>query len=145
MMKTLKAILALALCAAALCGCASSPQNAPEKESGKGVSIVSTSVAICQILDAFGYDNVIGVPETSGSLPSRYQGVTTVGAPMNPDLEIVKSLHPDLVLSPQTLEPSLSESYRAAGITSAFLDLSSVEGIKLNIIWIPSSSEWKSQ
>ena len=48
---------------------------------------------------------------------------------MNPDLEIVKSLNPDLVLSPQTLESSLAESYRAAGITSAFLDLSSVEGM----------------
>ena len=128
-MKKLKTILALALCIATLGGCASSPQNAPEKESGEGITIVSTSVAICEILDEFGYDNVIGVPETSGTLPERYQGIKTVGAPMNPDLEIVKSLNPDLVLSPQTLESSLAESYRAAGITSAFLDLSSVEGM----------------
>lgn len=128
-MKKLNAILALAFCIVALGSCASSPQNAPKKESTKELSIVSTSVAICEILDKFGYDNVIGVPETSGTLPERYQGVTTVGAPMNPDLEIVKSLNPDLVLSPQTLESSLAESYRAAGITSAFLDLSSVEGM----------------
>lgn len=128
-MKKLKTVLALALCIAALGGCASSPQNAPEKESGKKISVVSTSVAICDILDKFGYDNVIGVPETSGSLPERYRGITTVGAPMNPDPEIVKSLNPDLVLSPQTLESSLAETYRAAGITSAFLDLSSVEGM----------------
>ncbi len=128
-MKKLKALLALILSMAALGGCASSPRNAPKKDTGKGSTIVSTSVAICEILDNFGYDHVIGVPETSGTLPARYQGITTVGAPMNPDLEIVKSLHPDLVLSPQTLESSLAESYRAAGITSAFLDLSSVEGM----------------
>ena len=110
-------------------GCASSPENAPDSEAGTDVEIVSTSVAICEILNELEYDNVIGVPETSNSLPERYDGITTVGAPMDPDLEIVKSLNPHLVLSPQTLESSLAESYGAAGITSAFLDLSSVEGM----------------
>lgn len=128
-MKKSKVVLAIALCAAMLGGCASSPQNAPDKRSGEKRTVVSTSVAICEILDRFGYDDVVGVPETSGTLPERYRGVKTVGAPMDPDLEIVKSLAPDLVLSPQTLASSLAESYRAAGITSAFLDLSSVEGM----------------
>ena len=112
-----------------LSGCASSKENAPKSEANENAVIVSTSVAICEILDELGYDNVIGVPETSGTLPERYQGKSTVGSPMNPDLEIIKSLNPDLVLSPQTLESSLAESYQAAGITSAFLDLSSVEGM----------------
>lgn len=121
--------IALGLCIAVLSGCASSPQNAPKKGTDGEITIVSTSVAICEILDEFGFDNVIGVPETSRTLPERYQNVKTVGSPMNPDLEIVKSLDPDLVLSPQTLENSLAESYRTAGITSAFLDLSSIEGM----------------
>lgn len=111
----------------ALGGCASAPQNAPAEKEDDAITIVSTSVAICEILDEFGFENVIGVPETSGTLPERYREVATVGAPMNPDMEIIKSLNPTLVLSPQTLEASLAESYRAAGITSAFLDLSSVE------------------
>lgn len=130
-MSKFKRILALTLGIGilALSGCASSPQNAPKSESVENMTIVSTSVAICEILDELGYDNVIGVPETSGTLPERYQNISTVGAPMNPDLEIIKSLNPDLVLSPQTLESGLAESYRAAGITSAFLDLSSVEGM----------------
>lgn len=93
------------------------------------MTIVSTSVAICEILHKLGYENVIGVPETSGELPAEYKECTTVGSPMNPDLEIIKKLNPDLVLSPQTLEASLAESYKTAGITSAFLDLSSVEGM----------------
>lgn len=132
MRRTIRATcLALAVSFVMLSGCASFPQNAQKKDTdkGKGMTIVSTSLAICEILDRFGFDNVIGVPETSGTLPDRYKGVRTVGAPMNPDLEIMKSLNPDLVLSPQTLESSLAESYRAAGITSAFLDLSSIEGM----------------
>lgn len=121
--------LILIVCIAILSGCASSPQNAPKKGTDEEITIVSTSVAICEILDEFGFENVIGVPETSGTLPERYKDTKTVGSPMNPDLEIIKSLNPDLVLSPQTLESSLAESYRTAGITSAFLDLSSVEGM----------------
>lgn len=130
-MRSFKRIIALTLCIGmwALGGCASSAQNMPSSEPDEHITIVSTSVAICEILDAFGFDNVIGVPETSGTLPERYKNVQTVASAMNPDLEIIKSLNPDLVLSPQTLESSLAESYRAAGITSAFLDLSSVEGM----------------
>lgn len=123
-----------------LCGCASAAQNAPMKEETEqtsetqdGLSIACTSTAICQILDALGYDNVIGVPETSGAIPERYQDAKSIGGAMNPDLELIKSIQPDLVLSPQTLENSLGESYQAAGITSAFLDLSSVEGMYLAI------------
>lgn len=126
--------LILVVCIAILSGCASFPQNAPKKGTDEEITIVSTSVAICEILDEFGFENVIGVPETSGTLPERYKDTKTVGSPMNPDLEIIKSLNPDLVLSPQTLESSLAESYRTAGITSAFLDLSSVEGMYAAII-----------
>jgi iron complex transport system substrate-binding protein len=92
-------------------------------------AIVSTSVAICQILDRLEYTGVIGVPETSNTLPDRYKNATVIGAPMNPDFEIIKSLSPDLVLTPKSLESTLSKDYTAAGINSAFLDLSSVEGM----------------
>lgn len=124
-------VAALSACLILLGGCASAQQNAPEDGAGAAGerTVVSTSVAICEILDELGYEQVIGVPETENALPERYQGVETVGAPMNPDLEIIKGLDPDLVLSPQTLEASLAEGYQAAGITSAFLDLSSVEGM----------------
>lgn len=114
-------------------GCASFKKNANDakisNDAEKEIMIASTSVAICEILDELGYDNVIGVPETSGTIPERYESATTIGAPMNPDLEIIKSISPDLVLSPQSLEGSLAEQYSAAGINCAFLDLSSVQGM----------------
>lgn len=119
----------LLICAFVLSACASSKKNAPQEEKKSEISIVTTSVAICEILDEFGFENVIGAPETSSELPNRYKNVQTIGSPMNPDYEIIKSLNPDLVLSPQTLESSLAGDYSAAKITAAFLDLSSVEGM----------------
>lgn len=127
--KSIKLICTTALTLIFLTGCASSSKNAPNSTSEDNMTIVSTSVAICEILDALGFDNVIGIPETSNSLPERYSEATTVGSPMNPDFEIIKSLSPDLVISPKSLESSLSESYSSMGISSAFLDLSSVEGM----------------
>lgn len=131
-MKKIGFILLLGI-ALMLSGCAARASSAEPESQGseipENLSVVSTSVAICKILDALEYDDVVGVPETAAELPARYDGLQTVGAPMNPDYEIIKSIAPGLVLSPQTLESSLAPSYLAAGINCAFLDLSSVEGM----------------
>lgn len=92
-------------------------------------SIATTSVAIAEILDMFGYEKVVGVPETSGNLPERYKEVQTIGGAMSPDLEILKSISPDLVLSPNSLEASLEGQYTAAGLESMFMNMSSVQGL----------------
>lgn len=126
--KLICAVLALCVAAGAT-GCTIPQQQTGGEITGGETSIAATSVAICEILDALEYDNVIGVPETEHELPERYANATTIGAPMTPDYEIIKSLAPDLVLSPKTLEDSLSSQYSAAGINSPFLDLSSVEGM----------------
>ena len=124
-------------------GCASSAANAPEEDtdtasadaaSGDSTasdepSIATTSVAVLEILDALEYDNVIGIPESEAEIPDRYEGLTTIGAPMTPDIEIVASLDPDYIISPKTLEEDLSSEYSTAGISSIFLDLSSVDAM----------------
>lgn len=134
--KRVLRILSLAFSCAlvfSLCGCV--VNEAPEESSSEDSSaesepsLATTSPAICEILDALEYDNVIGVPETDTELPERYDGVTTIGAPMTPDVEILASLDPDYVISPQTLESSLAEEYQTAGLSSIFLDLTSVEAM----------------
>ena len=112
-----------------LCSCASSqkPENSSTTDNP---SIAVTSVAICEILDDLEYDNVVAIPETSSdSLPERYKDLPPIGSPMSPDYEKIKSVSPDLVLSPKSLESSLAQDYTNAGINSAFLDLSSVQGM----------------
>lgn len=141
MKRRIMSVLLGITCILCCAGCASSTKNAPKEEEAKveeskseelklnEVSLVSTSTAICEILDLLDYDNVVGIPETSGTIPKRYEGIATVGQPMGPDLEIIKSLQPDLVLSPISLQDSLKEQYDAAGISAEFLNLSSVQGM----------------
>ena len=84
---------------------------------------------ICNRLDL----DLVGICQSTSDLPERYDGVTTVGMAMNPDLEIIKSLDPDYILSPATLQNDLQPKYASIGVSSLFLNLKSVEGMYASI------------
>ena len=109
-------------------GLASCGQSA--KTEKKYEKIVATSVATTEILDKLEVDNVVGIPESKiYKISDRYKNAKKIGKPMSPDVEVISSLKPDLVLGPKSLEASLKEKYDSAGLKSEFLDLSSVEGL----------------
>jgi len=70
--------------------------------------------------------NLVGIPTSYKELPKRYEGVTQVGNPMSPNMEIVKSLEPTDVLSVTTLEYDLAPVFKNAAVKATFLDLTSV-------------------
>ena len=94
-----------------------------------GARIVATSAAVCDIMDRLGI-GLVGVPQTSvTAIASRYNGVKTVGSPMSPDMEIIKSLNPTDVIGPDTLKGDLEIKYKNIGVNSTFLNLRSVKGL----------------
>lgn len=95
---------------------AASPSQVPR--------IVATTVAIVEILDQLEME-VVGVPTSVKTLPERYNGVEQVGNPMSPDMERIRMLRADEVLSVTTLAYDLSPKFEAAGITASYLDLTS--------------------
>ena len=95
--------------------------------------IISTTVAITQILDVLEID-VVGVPTSSKVLPERYDGVTRIGNPMSPDMELVKSLKPTEVLSVTTLQYDLQPTFEKSGINANFLNLTSIEAMNQAIV-----------
>jgi iron complex transport system substrate-binding protein len=98
-----------------------------------GMRVVATSMASVEIMDKLGVD-LVGRPHSDLSEPpERYKDVPEVGMPMAPDLEILQSLRPDLVVSPNSLEPDLKPKYEAAGLNAMFLDLRSVDGMYRSI------------
>ncbi|WP_248927212.1 heme ABC transporter substrate-binding protein IsdE [Paenibacillus hamazuiensis] len=88
--------------------------------------VVATTVAVTEMMDALGVD-LIGIPKSYKKLPERYNGVTQIGNPMSPNMEVVKSLAPTDVLSVTTLQYDLAPVFKNAGIHADFLDLTSVE------------------
>lgn len=104
--------------------------NEGEASAGKKNRIIATSVATCEILDKLEIDGVVGIPESqSYVVPERYSKATSLGSPMSPDMEIVKSLNPTVILSPNSLEGELKPKYDAISVDSYFLNLKSVDGM----------------
>ncbi len=95
--------------------------------------IVSTTVAITEIMDLLEVD-LVGVPTSIKQLPARYDDVDKVGSPMSPDMELVRLLKPDEVLSVTTLQYDLGPKYESAGIEAEFLDLTSLENMNATIL-----------
>lgn len=94
--------------------------------------IVSTTVALTQIMDRLEIE-LVGVPKSVKTLPKRYDGVTKVGNPMSPDMELVKSLKPTEVLSVTTLQYDLEPVFENARIDATFVDLTSLDSMKTAI------------
>lgn len=132
----LKKILSLVLAGVmALCvtGCVNQhPEETTSTNESREVRLVATSPAVVQICNRLDLD-LVGICQSTSDLPERYDGVTTVGMAMNPDLEIIKSLDPDYILSSATLQNDLQPKYASIGVSSLFLNLKSVEGMYASI------------
>lgn len=136
-MRNIKLLAALLACLFLLSGCVDQSGGGPQPSDTQTeqARIVATSVATCEILDKLGIDNVVGVPETqSYTIPERYQNAASIGSPMAPDMEIVKSLNPTVVLTPNSLEGELKPQYDNIQVDSYFLDLKSVDSMYQSIL-----------
>ncbi|MDE7157087.1 MAG: ABC transporter substrate-binding protein, partial [Lachnospiraceae bacterium] len=132
-LKKLLSVLFAGVMVLSLSACVSQhPEESEHSVNPENPRLVATSPAIAQICNQLNLD-LAGVCETSGALPERYKELTKVGMAMNPDLEILKSLNPDYVLSPNSLQSDLQPKYASIGVNSLFLNLKSVEGMYASI------------
>ena len=101
--RRITSLIAAGVMALGLIGCSSEKSNTNNVTVGSGEEvIVATSVAVTEILDALGV-KVSGVPSTSYDLPEGTIGAVEIDNPMSPDLEIIYSLNPTMVVSVDTL------------------------------------------
>ena len=112
------------------CGVSTQEEQPPviSHEEGEEV-VVATSVAVTEILDALGV-KIAGVPTTSYDLPESVNDAVEIGNPMSPDLEIIKSLNPTVVVSVDTLGSDYMALFEQNNIPSQFVSLQSLEGLK---------------
>lgn len=125
-MKKMITILVCISMILSFCSCTVRPTS--KVMSDEEIRLISTSVALCYILDELEL-NLVGVPQSSFELPHRYDDITRVGLPMTPDLEIIKTLRPTEILSPNSLQYDLKPQYESVKIPSTFVNLMSVEGM----------------
>lgn len=137
-MKTIRRITAAGLAGLLILTAAGCVDQHPVETGGTAADpensrIVATSPATADICDRLELELVGVCSSTLSKIPDRYREVTQVGTAMSPDLEILKSLKPDYVLSPNSLQSDLQPKYASIGVNSIFLNLKSVEGMYASI------------
>lgn len=96
---------------------------------GRPPRVIATSPSASVICDRLEMDLVGVCKSTISKIPERYDSVERIGMPMSPDMEKVGALHPDFILSPDSLISDLRPKYEAIGANYAFLNLRSVRGM----------------
>lgn len=131
-LKRIFAVLTSCLLTLSLAACGNNQTVSSNKIGNEEEVVVATSVAVTEILDALEVD-VAGVPNTSYELPESTKDAVRVGNPMSPNLEIIKSLNPDVVVSVDTLGSDYEKLFTDNKIPSEFVSLSSLESLKETI------------
>lgn len=91
--------------------------------------VVASSVAVVQILDALGIP-MVGVPTSSYELPESVADATKIGSAMSPDIEVIASLEPTVIVSVDSLSEDLKSQFDSLNIDSEFVNLNSYAGLK---------------
>lgn len=114
-----------------LSGCVNQSPQAPNAQisTQQTARLIATSPAVADVCDKLELDLVGVCKSTLAPLPDRYASLPEIGPAMSPDLENVRSLKPDYVLSPDTLQSDLQPKYKEIGVAAIFMNMRSVEGM----------------
>ena len=131
--KFLSLLLGAAITAMMFTGCAAQPADSEQTvEPATQENVIASSVAVVQILDAIDVP-MVGVPTSSYELPESVKDAARIGNPMEPDMEIIASLEPTVIVSVDSLSADLQAQFDTLGAESLFVNLSSYDGLKTSI------------
>lgn len=132
MKKWMLSIIVACIAILAACGNEKTSEKAAEA-SKETKTVVAGTMVIVNILDELGVDSVVGVPTTESTMPARYKDVKEIGNAMNPDMEIVKSLNPDVFISVTTLQDDIEPTAKSVNMNAEFVDLQGIPQLQQTI------------
>lgn len=100
------------------------PAEVPER-------VITTSVPIAEMLHLLGITPV-GVPQSTNPLPKDFESIKKIGSPMQPDLEVISSLKPDLILGSDSLQSTLDKSLKGMDLKATYLPTESLDDLKVS-------------
>lgn len=94
--------------------------------------IVAGSMSIAEMLAKLDI-KIVGRPTTQYDISDKVKQVPEIGLPMNPDLERIKALKPDVYITSGALEEMLGERLKENKVNTMFCDLDSYDSVKNTI------------
>lgn len=93
--------------------------------------IITTSVPLAEMLQLLDI-TPIGVPTSTNPLPAEFDTIERIGSPMQPDMEVLTNLQPDLIIGAKSLKSSLEKNLEGIDLQTAYLPTDSFEDLKLS-------------
>lgn len=93
--------------------------------------VVTTSVPITEMLHVLGVTPV-GVPTSTNPIPAAFDQVERIGSPMQPDLEVVTALQPQLLIGAESLRSTLEKNLEGIKLERAYMRTESFDDLKLS-------------
>lgn len=94
--------------------------------------VVSATVSATQVMDKLEVD-LVGVPNTSKTLPERYAGATAVGQAFAPNFETIASLNPDLLVFDSNFKDKVEEQVKQFGMNAFYFNTTNFTSFKESI------------
>ncbi|MBK3496693.1 ABC transporter substrate-binding protein [Viridibacillus sp. YIM B01967] len=94
-------------------------------------SVVTTSVSIAEMLNILDVKPV-GLPISTHKLPEGFDKIAQIGSPIEPDVEKIVSLKPDIVIGPESIQDSLEKKIKNGKVATAYIPTDSYEDLKIS-------------
>ncbi|WP_019241064.1 MULTISPECIES: ABC transporter substrate-binding protein [Bacillus] len=95
-------------------------------------SIVTTSVSIAEMLHILNVKPV-GIPTSTHKLPDGFETITQIGSTIEPDVEKIASLNPDIIIGPESIQESLEKKIKNSKVARAYIPTDSYEELKISL------------
>lgn len=95
-------------------------------------SIVTTSVSITEMLNILDVLPV-GIPTSTHKLPEGFDKIEKIGSTIEPDVEKVVSLSPDVVIGPESIQESLEKKIKNSKLATAYIPTDSYDELKISL------------
>ncbi|MEK4762516.1 ABC transporter substrate-binding protein [Viridibacillus sp. FSL E2-0187] len=94
-------------------------------------SIVTTSVSILEMMNILDVKPV-GIPTSTHKLPEGFDKIEQIGSTIEPDVEKIVSLKPDILIGPESIKDSLDKKIKNSKVATAYIPTDSYEDLKIS-------------
>lgn len=135
-MKKVLALVMVTVMSLGLMACGSKNKSkettASTNKKGEDVRIIAGSMSIAEMLAKLDV-KIVGRPTTQYDISDKVKPVPEIGLPMNPDLERIKALKPDVYVTSGALEEMIGDRLKENKVNTDFCNLDSYDSVKESI------------
>lgn len=132
-MKKVLALVMVTLMSLGLMACGSKNKsketNIATNKKGEDARIIVGSMSVAEMLAKLDV-KIVGRPTTQYDISDKVKPVPEIGLPMNPDLERIKALKPDIYVTSGALEEMIGDRLKENKINTEFCNLDSYDSVK---------------